>query len=188
MIRIIKLFYWAIRTRSGRYQLLQAFIKDIPGLYGREIRSKAYRKHFGKAGEGIVIHMDARIRNIDKLFLGDRSRIGECVMIQAGGEIEIGEDVLIGPGAKIWSANHGFSDTSIPIQDQEYENKKVIIGDGCWIGANAFIMPGVNLGTGCIVAAGSVVGAKDYPANKIIAGNPARIIGTRDLPKDQSQA
>ena len=88
---------------------------------------------------------------------------------------------VIGPGAKIWSANHGFSDPSIPIQDQEYENKKVIIGNGCWIGANAFLMPGVNLGEGCIVSAGAVVGAKNYPAYKIIAGNPARVIGTREI-------
>jgi acetyltransferase-like isoleucine patch superfamily enzyme len=102
-------------------------------------------------------------------------------MIQAGGIIEVGEDVLIGPGAKIWSANHGFSDPSTPIQDQEYENKKVIIGNGCWIGANAFLMPGVNLGEGCIVSAGAIVGAKNYPPYKIIAGNPARVIGTREL-------
>lgn len=188
MIKILKLFYWALNTRSGRYQFLQALVKDIPGMYGREIRARAYRKHFGKAGKDIVIHMDARIRNIDKLFIGDRSRIGECVMIQAGGVIEVGEDVLIGPGAKIWSANHGFSDPSVPIQDQEYENKKVTIGNGCWIGANAFLMPGVNLGEGCIVSAGAVVGAKNYPPHKIIAGNPARVIGTREVkPEPESK-
>lgn len=182
MIKILKLFYWAIRTRPGRYQLLQAMIKDIPGLYGREIRARLYKKHFGSAGKDIVIHMDARIRNIENLHLKDRARIGECVMIQAGGEIEIGEDVLIGPGAKIWSANHGFSEVGTPIQDQPYENKKVTIGNGCWIGANAFLMPGVNLGEGCIVSAGAIVGAKNYPPYKIIAGNPARVIGTREQP------
>ncbi len=102
-------------------------------------------------------------------------------MIQADGVVEIGEDVLLGPGVKIWSANHGFSDPSKPIQDQPYERKKVTIGNGCWIGANSFLMPGVNLGEGCIVSAGAVVGAKDYPPYKIIAGNPARIIGARSL-------
>lgn len=168
-----------MRTPSGRYELLQALLKDIPGLYGREIRIKAYRKHFGKAGEGIVIHTDARIRNINRLFIGDRSRIGECTMIQADGIIEIGEDVLIGPGAKIWSANHSFNDLNTPIQDQGYERKKVIIGNGCWIGANAFLMPGVVLGEGCIVSAGAIVSAKNYPPYKIIAGNPARVISSR---------
>ena len=185
MLKILKLFYWAINTKSGRYQLLQSFVKDIPGLYGREIRARLYKKHFAKAGEGIVIHMDARIRNIEKLYMDDRARIGECVIIQAGGEIHVGKDVLIGPGAKIWSANHGFSEVGTPIQDQPYENKKVTIGDGCWIGANAFLMPGVQLGEGCIISAGAIVGAKKYPPYKIIAGNPARVIGNREAPTEK---
>lgn len=168
-----------MKKSSGRYQLLQAFLKDIPGAYGREIRIKAYRKHFGKCGKDIVIHMDARIRNINSLYMGDRARIGECVMIQAAGVVEIGDDVLIGPGSKIWSANHKFDDLNAPIQDQDFEYKKVTIGNGCWIGANAFLMPGVTLGEGCIVSAGAIVGAKEYPAYKIIAGNPARVIGAR---------
>ena len=50
----------------------------------------------------------------------------------------------------------------------------------CWIGANAFIMPGANLGEGTIVSAGSVVGGKAVPPYKILAGNPARVIGSRE--------
>lgn len=179
MLKILKLFYWALRTRPGRYEFMQWWLKDIPGLYGREIRRMAYRKHFGKMGDGVVIHVDFRTRNSIRLFVGDRSHLGESVIIQADGVVEIGNDVLLGPGVKIWSANHGFSDLTKPINEQPYEKKKVTIGDGCWIGANAFLMPGVNLGEGCIVSAGAVVGAKDYPAYKIIAGNPARVIGTR---------
>lgn len=192
MFKILKLFYWALRTRPGRFEFMQWWLKDIPGLYGREIRRKAYHKHFGKMGDGVVVHVDVRIRNISRLFLDDRARLGESTMIQADGGVEIGKDVLLGPGVKIWSANHGFSDPTKPIQDQPYEKKKVTIGDGCWIGANAFLMPGVNLGEGCIVSAGAVVGAKDYPAYKIIAGNPARVIGSRsqqgeDAPAESAQ-
>ena len=100
-------------------------------------------------------------------------------MLQAGGGLDIGNDVLIGPGAKIWSINHGFADTAEAIQNQGYDFKKVTLGDGCWVGANAFIMPGTTLGEGCVVSAGAVVSAKNYPPFKIIGGNPARIIGTR---------
>lgn len=166
-------------TRSGRFELLQSLLKDIPGQYGREIRKRIYRRYFGNMGTDVVVHVDVRLRNSERLFVGSRSRIGESVMMQADGRIEIGQDVLIGPGAKIWSANHIFSDISTPIQDQGYERKSVTIGDGCWIGANAFIMPGVTLGEGCIVSAGSVVSARSYPPLKIIAGNPARVIGSR---------
>jgi len=173
--------------KGGRYELLQALVKDIPGMYGREIRANFYRKHFASAGEGYVIHLDARIRNIHRLHLHDRARIGESVMIQAAGEVEIGCDVLLGPGVKIWSANHKFDDPTTPIQDQGYEHKKVIIGDGCWIGTNAFIMPGVNLGEGCIVSAGAIVSAKKYPPYKVISGNPARVIGSRSMPEEESK-
>lgn len=179
MLKILKLFYWSLHTVSGRYQLLQYLCKDIPGFYGRELRARYYKKYFSSAGEGIVIHPDVRIRNIHLINLNDRARIGESVMIQAGGGVDLGKDVLIGPGVKIWSANHGFSDLNTPIQDQEYEVKKVVIGDGCWIGANAFIMPGVELGKGCIVSACAVVSGKKYPDYKILSGNPARVIGDR---------
>lgn len=52
---------------------------------------------------------------------------------------------------------------------------KVLIGDWCYIGANALIMPGVTIGNNCLVAAGSVV-TKSIPAGSVVAGNPARII------------
>lgn len=186
MIRVLKLFYWSLRTVSGRYELLQYFFKDIPGYYGREIRARLYRKYFNSAGSGIVIHMDARLRNVHRISLGDRARIGECTMIQAGGGVEIGNDVLLGPGVKIWSANHGFSDLHTPIQEQPFEKKAVKIGNGCWIGANAFLMPGVELGEGCVVSAGAVVSGKKYPEYKIIAGNPARVIGDRIKQAEQA--
>lgn len=176
------MLYWDLRSSNGRYQILQAMLKDIPGRYGQELRIAFYCKHFGSAGEGIVIHPDARIRNIQNISIGNRARIGECVMLQAGGDIDIGDDVLIGPGSKIWSINHRFVDTSAPIQDQGYDFKKVSLGRGCWIGSNVFIMPGTTLGEGCVVSAGAVVSAKNYPAYKIIAGNPARVIGNRQLP------
>ncbi|MBV1872517.1 MAG: acyltransferase [Gammaproteobacteria bacterium] len=177
--KILRLVYHDLGTVTGRYQVAQAVLKDIPGRYGQALRIACYRNYFGSAGEGIVIHLDARIRNIQNINIGDRSRIGECVMLQAGGGLDIGNDVLIGPGAKIWSINHGFADTAEAIQNQGYDFKKVTLGDGCWVGANAFIMPGTTLGEGCVVSAGAVVSAKNYPPFKIIGGNPARIIGTR---------
>jgi acetyltransferase-like isoleucine patch superfamily enzyme len=63
----------------------------------------------------------------------------------------------------------------------------VVIGRDVWIGANAFVMPGVQLGDGCVVAAGAVVGAKKYPPYKILAGNPARVIGTRQTEQPEQE-
>jgi acetyltransferase-like isoleucine patch superfamily enzyme len=58
--------------------------------------------------------------------------------------------------------------------------KPVEIGVASWIGLGAILMPGVVLGRGCIIGAGSVV-TKSFPDGSIVAGNPAKIIGTRDM-------
>ena len=54
-------------------------------------------------------------------------------------------------------------------------NRDVYIGDNCFIGAHAIILPGVRVGNSCIVAAASVV-ARDVPSGSLVAGNPARIV------------
>ncbi|MCK4358651.1 MAG: hypothetical protein KAW92_07885 [Candidatus Cloacimonetes bacterium] len=56
-------------------------------------------------------------------------------------------------------------------------NKKsnsVVIGNNCWIGANAIILPEIELGDNCIIGAGAFV-TKSFPANYVIAGNPAKL-------------
>ena len=57
--------------------------------------------------------------------------------------------------------------------------KPIFIGNGCWIGANSIILPGVTIGDGCIIGAGSVVN-KDCDSNCLYAGNPAKKIKTLD--------
>lgn len=180
MIKILKMFYWSMKRKSGRWALCQFFLKNIPGEYGNEIRKRFYKKYFGRMGENVFVRQNVRIVNIDKLFVGDGVHLGIDNMIQAGGGVELGDHVVLGPGVRIWSMNHKFDDMGKPIMDQGYEYKKVVIGAHCWIGAGAFIMPGAVLGEGVIVSAGSVVGGKTVPPYKILAGNPARVIGSRE--------
>ncbi len=81
------------------------------------------------------------------------------------------KNVWVGPRVSIISRNHDLCDYS-----QYTSAKPIVIEDNCWIGANAIILPSVELGAHTIVAAGSVV-TKSFPdGNILIAGNPARII------------
>ncbi|HFU75799.1 MAG TPA: acyltransferase [Arcobacter sp.] len=98
---------------------------------------------------------------------------GHCYF-QAINGIELGKNCLFAPGVKLISANHGIKGSSGPIAC-----RAIIIGENAWIGANAIILPGVELGKCCVVGAGSVVTKSFKEENLIIAGNPAKIIGRR---------
>jgi acetyltransferase-like isoleucine patch superfamily enzyme len=84
--------------------------------------------------------------------------------------IEVGDDVWIGPGVTVISANHDRSDMT-----RHVIAPPVRIGDRVWIGANAVILPGVRIGEAAVVGAGAVV-TKDVPAGAVGGGNPARML------------
>ncbi|MFI6318429.1 acyltransferase [Nonomuraea sp. NPDC050556] len=89
--------------------------------------------------------------------------------------IIVGADVVISPNVYITDQNHSYADPYTPIGRQWAENQPVSIGDGCWIGTGAIILPGTHLGRNVAVAAGSVVRG-EFPSHCVIAGAPARII------------
>lgn len=180
MIDIVRYFYWDMASQWGRYEYVSALLRNIPGKMGVALRRKWYTKRFNRAGENLSVYPGAMILNPQKIECGDNINIGYFNYIQAGGGIVFGNNVLIGPYAKIWSQSHNYKDPATPINEQGSSFKPVVIGDDVWIGANVFIMPGVILGQKCVVSASSVVGQKEYPDGTILAGYPARKIGERN--------
>jgi acetyltransferase-like isoleucine patch superfamily enzyme len=112
------------------------------------------------------------------ISIGDNSAVGSQSFLGGQGGIDIGQNVIMGPGVRIFSENHNYADVSIPIRLQGESRRGVKIGDDCWIGASVTIVDGVSLGEGSIVAAGAVV-TKSFPARSILAGVPGRLIGER---------
>ena len=111
------------------------------------------------------------------VVIGDRVFIGERSTIICNARITIGRLTMIGHGVSILDFNHGTS-RDVPMRDQLGTTAEVSIGEDCWLGANAIVLPGVTVGDGTVVAAGSVV-TQTLPANVIAAGVPARILRER---------
>ena len=85
----------------------------------------------------------------------------------------------MGPDVQIYTRNHRYDRIDIPMYEQgESEIKEVKIGNDVWIGARSIILPGVTIGDGAVIAAGSIV-TKDVESYAVVGGNPAKIIKYR---------
>lgn len=114
----------------------------------------------------------------DDLSIGDNSGIGVNSLISSG--VTIGNDVMMGPDCMIFTQNHSTTDTTAPMWRQGFtEKRNVRIGNDVWIGARVIILPGVTIGDGAVIGAGSIV-THDVNPYTIVAGNPARVIRRRN--------
>jgi maltose O-acetyltransferase len=112
------------------------------------------------------------VLNREGLRLGVNSGWGVGCFINAGGGVSIGNNVLIGPHCVIHSLNHVYLDPKKPIREQGHVARSVVIGDDVWLGAACVVLPGVTVGRGAVVGAGSVV-VRDVAAYSLVVGNPA---------------
>lgn len=113
-----------------------------------------------------------------ELHIGDNSGVGQDCKLS--GRIVIGKNVMMGPNCVMRTFSHAHDRIDIPMNQQGFEPEKVMyIGDDVWIGTNVVVLPGVNIGSHCIIGAGAIV-TKDVPDYAIVGGNPAKIIRMRD--------
>lgn len=130
-------------------------------------------------GDHIYVLPGFKIGHQNGLILHDYVRIGEESFINARGGVEFMSGTVTGPYLTIFSENHIYENARTIPFDNDRCCKRVTIGENCWIGARVFIVPGVCLGEGCIVAGGAVI-TKSFPPLSVIGGNPAQLIKTRD--------
>jgi maltose O-acetyltransferase len=128
--------------------------------------------------QGLSVWLSDDPGNAAKLTIGDRVYVGRNTFVGVYQPITIGEYVLIGAYCYIISANHNSTRRDVPICDQGYVGAPVQICRGAWLGTHVVILPGVTIGEGAIVGAGSVV-TKSVPPYQIWGGVPARFIKER---------
>lgn len=142
-----------------------------------KIRTYLYLSEFLYAGKNISIFFPVKIEGKNQVSIGNNSAIGTFTHIWGNGGVNIGNNVLIAAHCCITSLNHNYEGDLI--NTSECISKNVIIGDDVWLGYNVVILPGVKIGTGCVIGAGSVV-TKDIPEYSIVVGNPAKVIKLRE--------
>ncbi|HEY2510675.1 MAG TPA: acyltransferase [Polyangiaceae bacterium] len=137
-----------------------------------------------RIGRGLTIERDvtfwisANQGACPDIVLGDSVFIGRNTYIGAFQPIEIGRASMVGAYSYIVSGNHGFERRDIPMREQEFIGAKIVLEEDVWLGTHTVVLPGVRIGRGAIVAAGSVVN-RDVPPYEIWGGAPARFIKMR---------
>lgn len=155
---------------------LRLFITDclmtfIPPTRGFKFKTRLYRWAGAIIGNNVRIVSSAKIIGNGELIIGDNVWIGHEAMLLCSSKIIIGSNCDIGPRVYIGNGTHRITPEKNRIGDIE-TSEDIIIGDGCWLGANAIILPGVSIGNKSVVAAGAVV-TKSSIDYSLLAGVPA---------------
>ena len=173
LIKLIRAHFWSRLFRASLVfsgANFKPFWTKYRCFFGRRFLAV-----YGACGE--QVNFCKHIRLPPGLRIGNRSGIGDGSRIE--GEVTIGENVMMGCNCFIFTTNHEFSDISTPMINQGMRPcQAVIIGNDVWIGANVIILPGVRIGEGSVIGAGSVV-THDIEPYTVNAGNPCRLIRKR---------
>jgi acetyltransferase-like isoleucine patch superfamily enzyme len=131
-------------------------------------------------GDNVYVGHNAILKgyHMGEMEIGEDTWIGQGCFLHSGGGIRIGKAVGIGPMVEVFSSFHAEVPSSKPLLWNELVFKPVIVEDGADIGVGATILPGVRIGKGSIVGAGSVV-TRSVSAGIVVAGNPARVLRKR---------
>lgn len=171
--------FWRNADRIGPDVLLTHW-----RLYFKTTMRKLCVDKFKYFGGGAEFRPGAYAEACSKISIGNNVVIRPGTFLfadptEGGGGIIIEDDVMMGAGVHFYTNNHEFSDVTKPIIEQGYpeptQSDSITLRRGCWIGACAIILPGVEVGENAVVGAGTVV-TKSVPPRVVFAGNPGRTI------------
>jgi maltose O-acetyltransferase len=164
-----------------RLRVVNAILVFCPPMCFSRVRTQLYRLCGVSIGHGSLMIGNITLSGGGSIC--DRLRIGRhCVLnaplyLDLNAAISIGDEVSIGHHVILITTEHEIGPAHYRCGHMTH--RPITIGNGCWIGARATILPGVTVGDGSIVSAGAVV-FQDVPPNKMVAGNPARPVKSLD--------
>ena len=191
-------------ARAIRYHLIR-FKKPKFVFFGKDVRFYNYKNivlgkwvklddyvFLGALGKGQLrignnsgigafsrVEISQSFNNIGSAInIGNNVGIGPYASLGGAGGLDIGDECIIGPYLSCHPENHNFQELETAIRLQGVSRKGIRIGANCWIGAKVSILDGVQIGKGCVIAAGAVV-TTSFPDYSVIGGVPAKLIKSR---------
>jgi len=157
----------APRWKEALWVATRCLFFQNPLPWPSALRAGLLRAFGARIGAGAVIRANVNISHPWRLALGDHVWIGEDVGILSLAQVTIGSNVCISQRAYLCTGSHDFRR-----EDFKLKVAPITVRDGSWIAAMSFIAPGVEIGSGALVAAGSVV-FRDVAPGSLVRGNPA---------------
>jgi acetyltransferase-like isoleucine patch superfamily enzyme len=165
-------------AQAGRwFRIAWLLTSGLPSRRASGLRSELLRRAGATIGDRVTIGPGVKILGPSRLTIGDRAGVARDACLDARAGLTIGSEALIGFESVVLSWTHRF-DGEGAIGDQGMEGKPVSIGARSWLGARAFVMPGITIGDEAIVGSMAVV-TRDVDPGSVVAGNPARVLRQR---------
>ncbi len=146
---------------------------QISSCFEAEEKNALIQSLFGRSDETTLLNGQFFCDYGYNIEVGKNFYMNTNGVILDCGKVTIGDYVMIGPNVTLCTAGHPL-DAETRYTYEEFA-KPIAIADKVWIGANVVVLPGVSIGYGAVVGAGSVV-TKDVPENTVVVGDPARVV------------
>lgn len=147
--------------------------------YRKEVEkySLKIKKSVAVCGGNLISLGETEVFSGENIYIGNNCKINPEVFLNGRSGITIGNNVTLSHGAKLISTGYDVEHWMETGERVHFDDKPIVIGNNCWIGANAIILPGVKItGEYVIIGAGAVV-TKDVTESRVlVAGNPAKIV------------
>ena len=173
-------------TRDPDLRKQQSCAKNLMRIYNNlpaedvEERSRVLSQLMGGLGQNVRVNQPIYVDYGYNIHLGDNSFVNmHCTLLDTA-PIVIGQNTLLGPDVKIYTALHPLNGAERFMQQTDGTATvktyalPVKIGSFTWIGGGSIILPGVTIGNNVVIGAGSVV-TESIPDNAIACGNPCRV-------------
>ena len=150
---------------------LKKYLKHLENNVKKQVRN---------CGRNLEVLGKPEIFPGENITIGNNCKINADVMLNGRSGITIGDNVTLSHGAKVISTGYDIERFMATGERVHINDKPITIGNNCWVGANAIILPGVKI-TVIVIGAGAVV-TKDVTESRVlVAGNPARIVKRYDV-------